>query len=119
LSLAPGALEEGNGSRRSCKMMKSAAFRKSLPTTWMGMKEKNFQRSFGNVKLTLLCGFVTVLVLRGTVGVGNLLNSFVREEAPQLSTDGGKNHEHMRTLAQVCAISLSGQPLILIYHKWK
>uniref|UniRef100_A0A0E0J6R0 Uncharacterized protein n=1 Tax=Oryza nivara TaxID=4536 RepID=A0A0E0J6R0_ORYNI len=33
---------------------------------------KQMQRTFNNVKITLICGFITLLVLRGTVGI-NLL----------------------------------------------
>lgn len=33
---------------------------------------RRIQKTFNNVKITVLCGFVTILVLRGTIGVGNL-----------------------------------------------
>ncbi|MQM23307.1 hypothetical protein Taro_056371 [Colocasia esculenta] len=33
---------------------------------------RQIQKTFNNVKITILCGFVTILVLRGTIGVGNL-----------------------------------------------
>nr|GMD37563.1 probable xyloglucan 6-xylosyltransferase 5 [Ipomoea batatas] len=36
---------------------------------------RQIQRTFNNVKITILCGFVTILVLRGTIGVGNLASS--------------------------------------------
>ncbi|XP_044477636.1 probable xyloglucan 6-xylosyltransferase 5 [Mangifera indica] len=36
---------------------------------------RQIQRTFNNIKITILCGFVTILVLRGTIGVGNLGNS--------------------------------------------
>uniref|UniRef100_A0A0D9XWX8 Uncharacterized protein n=1 Tax=Leersia perrieri TaxID=77586 RepID=A0A0D9XWX8_9ORYZ len=35
---------------------------------------KQMQRTFNNVKITLICGFITLLVLRGTLGI-NLLSS--------------------------------------------
>ncbi|KAF5443376.1 hypothetical protein F2P56_035935 [Juglans regia] len=36
---------------------------------------RQIKKTFNNLKLTLLCGFVTILVLRGTVGIGNLTGS--------------------------------------------
>lgn len=47
----------------------------SLPTS-VGRSRlprvRQLQKTFNNVKITILCGFVTILVLRGTIGVGNL-----------------------------------------------
>ncbi|CAN6339656.1 unnamed protein product [Urochloa humidicola] len=37
--------------------------------------KKQRQRTMNNVKITLLCGFITVLVLRGTAGFNLLVNS--------------------------------------------
>ncbi|KAJ4871629.1 putative glycosyltransferase 5 [Raphanus sativus] len=36
---------------------------------------RQMQKTFNNIKITILCGFVTILVLRGTIGVGNLGSS--------------------------------------------
>ncbi|XP_019167063.1 PREDICTED: probable xyloglucan 6-xylosyltransferase 5 [Ipomoea nil] len=36
---------------------------------------RQISRTFNNIKITILCGFVTILVLRGTIGVGNLASS--------------------------------------------
>ncbi|CAM8924104.1 unnamed protein product [Rhodiola kirilowii] len=36
---------------------------------------RRIQKTFNNIKITILCGFVTILVLRGTIGVGNLGSS--------------------------------------------
>ncbi|XP_060205049.1 probable xyloglucan 6-xylosyltransferase 5 [Lycium barbarum] len=36
---------------------------------------RQIQRTFNNIKITILCGFVTILVLRGTIGFGNLASS--------------------------------------------
>ncbi|KAL5722960.1 xyloglucan 6-xylosyltransferase [Ranunculus cassubicifolius] len=33
---------------------------------------RQIHKTFNNLKITVLCGFVTILVLRGTIGVGNL-----------------------------------------------
>lgn len=32
---------------------------------------RQIHKTFNNIKITILCGFVTILVLRGTIGVGN------------------------------------------------
>ncbi|ERN02815.1 hypothetical protein AMTRI_Chr12g237610 [Amborella trichopoda] len=37
-----------------------------------GSRLRQIQKTFNNLKITILCGFVTILVLRGTIGVGNL-----------------------------------------------
>ncbi|KAL0825782.1 hypothetical protein Bca101_049459 [Brassica carinata] len=36
---------------------------------------RQMQKTFNNIKITILCGFITILVLRGTIGVGNLDSS--------------------------------------------
>ncbi|TYH96850.1 hypothetical protein ES332_A12G206000v1 [Gossypium tomentosum] len=36
---------------------------------------RQMHKTFNNFKITILCGFVTILVLRGTIGVGNLGSS--------------------------------------------
>ncbi|KAJ6868742.1 xyloglucan 6-xylosyltransferase 5 [Populus alba x Populus x berolinensis] len=36
---------------------------------------RQINKTFNNIKITILCGFVTILVLRGTVGIGNLSSS--------------------------------------------
>ncbi|KAJ6833529.1 putative glycosyltransferase 2 [Iris pallida] len=36
---------------------------------------RQIKKTFNNIKITLLCGFVTILVLRGTIGVGTLSGS--------------------------------------------
>nr|WLF82169.1 xyloglucan xylosyltransferase [Ornithogalum saundersiae] len=33
---------------------------------------RQMKKTFNNVKITIICGLVTILVLRGTIGVGNL-----------------------------------------------
>ncbi|XP_045822954.1 probable xyloglucan 6-xylosyltransferase 3 [Trifolium pratense] len=48
-----------------------------LPTTTITSSSRNrtlprgrqIQKTFNNIKITILCGFVTILVLRGTIGV--------------------------------------------------
>ena len=36
---------------------------------------RQIKKTFNNIKITILCGFVTILVLRGTVGIGGLTGS--------------------------------------------
>ncbi|KAH6797313.1 Galactosyl transferase GMA12/MNN10 family protein [Perilla frutescens var. hirtella] len=36
---------------------------------------RQIHKTFNNIKITILCGFVTILVLRGTIGLGNLVSS--------------------------------------------
>ncbi|PRQ17891.1 putative xyloglucan 6-xylosyltransferase [Rosa chinensis] len=36
---------------------------------------RQIQETFNNIKITILCGFITILVLHGTIGVGNLGSS--------------------------------------------
>ncbi|XP_057948023.1 probable xyloglucan 6-xylosyltransferase 5 [Malania oleifera] len=53
----------------------------ALPTTTRGRglaglpRGRQIHKTFNNIKITILCGFVTILVLRGTIGVGNLTAS--------------------------------------------
>lgn len=53
-----------------------AASTPALPTTTTARRAssrgRQIHKTFNNVKITILCGFVTILVLRGTIGVGNL-----------------------------------------------
>ncbi|XP_043725271.1 probable xyloglucan 6-xylosyltransferase 5 [Telopea speciosissima] len=59
---------------------RSGAAAGSLPTTTTTTRRtssgfsrgRQIQKTFNNLKITILCGFVTILVLRGTIGVGNL-----------------------------------------------
>ncbi|XP_042502690.1 probable xyloglucan 6-xylosyltransferase 5 [Macadamia integrifolia] len=59
---------------------RSGAAGGSLPTTTTNPRRtssglprgRQIQKTFNNLKITILCGFVTILVLRGTIGVGNL-----------------------------------------------
>ncbi|XP_073013075.1 probable glycosyltransferase 2 [Typha latifolia] len=47
--------------------------RSNLPTVRSRIpRGRQIQKTFNNLKITVLCGFVTILVLRGTIGVGNL-----------------------------------------------
>lgn len=54
------------------------SFNPSRP--WPLGKGRQYQKTFNNVKVTILCGFVTVLVFRGTLGPG----SFARPVAQDL-----------------------------------
>ncbi|KAM7480054.1 hypothetical protein LguiA_028267 [Lonicera macranthoides] len=53
-----------------------ATFANGLPrTNRPTSRARHIHRTFNNIKITILCGFVTILVLRGTVGLGNLVSS--------------------------------------------
>lgn len=45
---------------------------------------RQIHKTFNNLKITILCGFVTILVLRGTIGVGNLGSSEAEAENQHL-----------------------------------
>nr|CAI11457.1 putative glycosyltransferase [Solanum tuberosum] len=45
---------------------------------------RQINRTFNNVKITILCGFVTILVLRGTIGIGNVSSSEAEAENQNL-----------------------------------
>ncbi|CAM6119298.1 unnamed protein product [Calypogeia fissa] len=81
--------------------MKASSFKKGGTTTWGLMKAPSSQRSLGSVKLTLLCGLVTLVVLRGTVGVGSFFSSLINDDIVQRGNDDNNNREHLRSLAQV------------------
>eukprot|EP00262_Sarcandra_glabra_P001869 TRINITY_DN1202_c0_g1_i1.p1 TRINITY_DN1202_c0_g1~~TRINITY_DN1202_c0_g1_i1.p1 ORF type:complete len:453 (+),score=24.77 TRINITY_DN1202_c0_g1_i1:96-1454(+) len=74
-----------------------------LPTTRSSSRNssllprgRQIHKTFNNLKITILCGFVTILVLRGTIGVGNLTG------APSDSaTDQSIIEETNRILAEI------------------
>ncbi|OAY63134.1 putative xyloglucan 6-xylosyltransferase 5 [Ananas comosus] len=59
-------LKGGGGSGRERGGLPSGAARSRIP------RGRQVQKTLNNLKITVLCGFVTILVLRGTIGVGNL-----------------------------------------------
>jgi xyloglucan 6-xylosyltransferase len=44
-------------------------------TTSIIPRGRQIHKTFNNIKITILCGLVTILVLRGTIGLGNLVSS--------------------------------------------
>ncbi|KAL3528424.1 hypothetical protein ACH5RR_007746 [Cinchona calisaya] len=48
---------------------------------------RQIQKTFNNIKITILCGFVTILVLRGTIGIGNLVSTEAEAEKEQMTED--------------------------------
>ncbi|XP_018628438.2 probable xyloglucan 6-xylosyltransferase 3 [Nicotiana tomentosiformis] len=70
----PVTTATANGGVRS----RSATNSSALP------RGRQIQRTFNNVKITILCGFVTILVLRGTIGIGNLSSSDADAETQNL-----------------------------------
>ncbi|XP_057791942.1 probable xyloglucan 6-xylosyltransferase 3 [Salvia miltiorrhiza] len=47
-------------------------------------KGRQADRTFNNIKITILCGFVTILVLRGTIGLNNLVSFEAEAESQYL-----------------------------------
>eukprot|EP00249_Psilotum_nudum_P032192 c47418_g1_i1 orf=199-825(+) len=56
---------------RGLPTMRGAASFWLPPRLVSAPRMRQLQRASNNVKVTLLCGFLTVLVLRGTIGAGN------------------------------------------------
>ncbi|KAI5648212.1 hypothetical protein M9H77_34217 [Catharanthus roseus] len=48
---------------------------------------RQIHKTFNNIKITILCGFVTILVLRGTIGIGNLVSNEAEAEKQQMAED--------------------------------
>lgn len=48
---------------------------------------RQIHKTFNNIKITILCGFVTILVLRGTIGLGNLVSSEAEAENQHLTEE--------------------------------
>ncbi|KAL3678107.1 hypothetical protein R1sor_021063 [Riccia sorocarpa] len=80
-------------------MKKGGAGSNSFKAALGGLKGRQGQRNLNNLKITLLCGFVTILVLRGTIGVGNL--GFPTVNEPGDGIREAEKHEPKRSLAQV------------------
>ncbi|KAF9625758.1 hypothetical protein IFM89_026898 [Coptis chinensis] len=59
----------------------TTARRTSIP------RGRQISKTFNNLKITILCGFVTILVLRGTIGVGNLTGGSSSSEAKKVIED--------------------------------
>ncbi|KAL7098862.1 hypothetical protein ACP275_09G045300 [Erythranthe tilingii] len=45
---------------------------------------RQMNKTFNNIKITIICGFVTILVLRGTIGLGNLVSTESEAESLHL-----------------------------------
>ncbi|KAL2641918.1 hypothetical protein R1flu_009505 [Riccia fluitans] len=78
---------------------KGGAGSSSFKAAFGGLKGRQGQRTLNNVKITLICGFVTILVLRGTIGVSNLGFPTVSEAGDGIRE--ADKHEHKRSLAQI------------------
>lgn len=48
---------------------------------------RQIHKTFNNIKITILCGFVTILVLRGTIGIGSLVSNEAEAEKLQMEED--------------------------------
>ncbi|KAJ4794083.1 Galactosyl transferase GMA12/MNN10 family protein [Rhynchospora pubera] len=69
--------------------LKNGSSRVSLPTSRdrVPRSRQQIQKTFSNVKLTILCGFVTILVLRGTIGLGSITGSAPASEDQKVMED--------------------------------
>ncbi|KAH6781621.1 Galactosyl transferase GMA12/MNN10 family protein [Perilla frutescens var. frutescens] len=65
-------------------------------------KGRQANKTFNNVKITILCGFVTILVLRGTIGISNLVS---------FEADAESQHLIEETKRIVAAIRSDDEPL--------
>ncbi|XP_010678459.2 probable xyloglucan 6-xylosyltransferase 5 [Beta vulgaris subsp. vulgaris] len=50
------------------------------PTSSRILRERPTQKTLTNIKITILCGIITILVLRGTIGIENLTGSSYEAE---------------------------------------
>lgn len=82
--------------------------KKGLPVAWIDAKmQRRIQKSGGKLALTLVCGLVTILVLRGTMGV----DSFFRFSSPEDELfEGGYEPEQKRSLPEVRNFVQDGVP---------
>ncbi|KAF3321768.1 putative glycosyltransferase 5 [Carex littledalei] len=77
---------------------KPGSTRSGLPTTRSRVpRGRQIQKTFNNVKITVLCGFVTLLVLRGTIGVGNLTGSTPESDDQHVVEDIDRILREIRT----------------------
>jgi xyloglucan 6-xylosyltransferase len=77
---------------------KPGSARSGLPTTRSRVpRGRQIQKTFNNVKITVLCGFVTLLVLRGTIGVGNLTGSTLESDEHHVVEDIDRILREIRT----------------------
>lgn len=58
---------------------------------------RQMHKTFNNLKITLLCGFVTILVLRGTIGIGNLASSAADAENQRLIEETNRVLDEIRS----------------------
>ncbi|KAE8727789.1 putative glycosyltransferase 3 [Hibiscus syriacus] len=47
------------------------------------LRGRQFNKTFNHIKITFFCGFITILVLRGTIGIGGLGSSQVEANINQ------------------------------------
>ncbi|CAK9138146.1 unnamed protein product [Ilex paraguariensis] len=58
---------------------------------------RQIHKTFNNIKITILCGFVTILVLRGTIGLGNLISSDAEVENQNLIEETNRILDEIRS----------------------
>jgi xyloglucan 6-xylosyltransferase len=77
---------------------KPGSTRSGLPITRSRVpRGRQIQKTFNNVKITVLCGFVTLLVLRGTIGVGNLTGTTPESDDQHVVEDIDRILREIRT----------------------
>ncbi|CAA0820857.1 Putative glycosyltransferase 3 [Striga hermonthica] len=58
---------------------------------------RQIQKTFNSIKITILCGFVTILVLRGTIGLSNLASSEAEAESRHLIEETNRVLDEIRS----------------------
>ncbi|OAY67729.1 putative xyloglucan 6-xylosyltransferase 5 [Ananas comosus] len=88
-------LKGGGGSGRERGGLPSGAARSRIP------RGRQVQKTLNNLKITVLCGFVTILVLRGTIGVGNLGGSSPAEAEAEAEAEAKVVEDIERILREI------------------
>ncbi|GER41974.1 galactosyl transferase GMA12/MNN10 family protein [Striga asiatica] len=58
---------------------------------------RQIQKTFNSIKITILCGFVTILVLRGTIGLGSVSSSEAEAETQHLIEETNRVLDEIRS----------------------
>lgn len=87
----------------------------SATTKWSLPRGRSLQRMAHNLRVTILCGFVTVLVLRGTIGTsfGSQRKDTVEHSAqPQIVSDEKSSREPRRVLSATTEPETDIEPVL-------
>ncbi|CAM6111218.1 unnamed protein product [Calypogeia fissa] len=91
-------------------MMREVNRRLHQTQIWLS---RRFPRTLSTFQLVLVCGFVSILVLRSAVGSGSLSTSVYSFDQPQLEIDDLPRSEAKRNLAQLAEVELKVPPFQL------